>query len=157
MPLTTVVALQRDALVFALVVPSDWQDRVGDHKVIGAEQASAPALQAPVQTAERGFVTVAAFPIDQAAAIPLVGFPDSEFLRLAAEMVLHLIDFDDADRLWRGLGAVPVHVPEDPAAHRRRGHAQELALATQGQSIPVERDRRPLRVPGTPASGARVN
>jgi len=56
MPLAAVVAFQRDALIFALVVPPDRQDRVIDGELIGAEQPRAPALQALVQTPEGGFV-----------------------------------------------------------------------------------------------------
>ena len=52
MPLAAVVALRRDALILALIMVPNQQDRVVDSEVIGAQQADAPALQAVVQTPE---------------------------------------------------------------------------------------------------------
>lgn len=78
MALPGIVAFDAVRLVLADAVPSRGQGSVIRCPIVGAEQAHAPGLHAAEQPVQGKGVAVAAFPVDQPAAVTLERLPDPE-------------------------------------------------------------------------------
>ena len=151
MPLTTVVASNRTLSSLPTVMAPDRQDSIVDDVVVRAVEPRPPLFQACEQAPERGFVTFSAFPVDQSVLRPVIGFPDPDPVRLALQIVPHLVNLDDRrwiDRLDLRLRAVPVTVGANPP-HDRLGTTPEQATdGIERQTELVQRDRRLLHLIG---------
>lgn len=78
---SAVEPFDRNSLVFADAMSADRQPLGIGAKIIGAVQPDIPALQAWEELVQRGGITAAAFPIDEALAMAIQSQPDPERVR----------------------------------------------------------------------------
>jgi len=139
MPLLGVVAFQGDRLALALGMAANCQHQRIDDIGVGAEQAHLPAGEAFEQTPKGSFVTVAALPVNQPARRAVVGLPD--LVRLALQIVPHLIAFDYHRLAERRLGAAAIDRAAHPAQYRLRRGAEQVGDGVERQTLAVQADR----------------
>jgi hypothetical protein len=76
----TVDTFHRHGLIFPPIMSANGQKAVIGSEFIGAIQRDVPAFQALQQSVQRGGITIAAFPVNEASASAIKSQPDPEFV-----------------------------------------------------------------------------
>ena len=134
-------SFQRHSLVFSLVMSPESQHLVIDNESIRTVQANFPALKPGQQTAKCLCIAPSAFPIDEFAGLPIIGFPDPNFVALAAQEMPHLIQFDHHSFARLRLATRLVNIVTDPTQNGLCGRPEETGNGSQQQSMTIQTNR----------------